>query len=127
MNAVSTVLSRGKGTEFLNAIIIKTAVTKGELEALAAGIELAHLPSVDLSKALNDSTCLVKPQGSSHRHMEILCGLEKLFKAVLSVPSLQVLRLPHSYTMYKDTIALAEALEARKQSGLSGLKELSGY
>ena len=97
----------------LKTIIMQGDVTKEELDALAATIELAKLPSlqtVDVSNIRNDGTCC----------------FAKIFKAALVLPCMQVLHLPLYKLSVTELEALADGLENRSNcQSLPGLRELT--
>ena len=123
LSSVVAILARGK-CKTLKKITIQTIDVKvGELDALAAVIELGELPALEalhinsLSSFLN----FEMPKFSGR----LVVDLKKLLDAVLSLPSFKSLSLPWGRLTSIDVEALADGLEKRKKKGLLGLEELS--
>ena len=130
LSSVAAVLCRGK-CQKIKRVRVDTNVTKGELDALAAAIELEGLPMLeylnvgcvkyDLSSFVSQAYSY--KDWSCNPKMRVIFGVKKLFEVALSQPSLRELHVPRPMTSV-DLEALADALEIRRQRGLPGLTKL---
>ena len=92
-------------------------VSQDEIDAFAAAIKLNQLPSLETVEVP------VRPEG--FMWFEGRMAIRRIFKAILSLHNLQVVRLPY-HVRDVDLMAFADALELRSRRGLPGLKELYG-